>query len=137
GVRSLRGGVAGKSDVVGYRCFDQRRSTTPSAGVRRLAELLSGAGGGALAGSALALLLGSKKARKVGGEALTYGSLAALGMLAYKAYNNWQAQQDGAQQREPQPLPGRRTQSGDPQGTGGRRQGRRPRGRPRKGADRR
>lgn len=89
---------------MGYRCFDQRRSTTPSAGVRRLAELLSGAGGGALAGSALALLLGSKKARKVGGKALTYGSLAALGMLAYKAYNNWQAQQDGAQQREPQPL---------------------------------
>ena len=58
-----------------------------------LGGLLSGAGGGLLGGGALGLLLGSKKARKYGGKALTYGGLAALGVLAYKAYGNWQASQ--------------------------------------------
>ncbi|MGY4523850.1 tellurite resistance TerB family protein [Pseudomonas sp. UBA4617] len=58
-----------------------------------LGGLLSGSGGGLLGGGALGLLLGSKKARKYGGKALTYGGLAALGVLAYKAYGNWQASQ--------------------------------------------
>ena len=72
-----------------------------------LGSLLSGAGGGALAAGAVGLLLGSKKARKMGGKALTYGGLAALGVMAYKAYGNWQAQQaqqGGAQPVEPQTL---------------------------------
>ena len=74
----------------------------PSGG---LGGLLSGAGGGLLGGGALGLLLGSKKARKYGGKALTYGGLAALGVLAYKAYGNWQARQQGAGQApEPQTL---------------------------------
>mgnify|MGYP006189435427 FL=1 len=72
----------------------------PSGG---LGGLLSGAGGGLLGGGALGLLLGSKKARKYGGKALTYGGLAALGVLAYKAYGNWQANQRGAA-AEPQTL---------------------------------
>ncbi|MBB1520034.1 tellurite resistance TerB family protein [Aquipseudomonas guryensis] len=58
-----------------------------------LGTLLKGAGGGALAAGALGLLLGNKSARKLGGQALTYGGLAALGVIAYKAYGNWQAQQ--------------------------------------------
>ena len=66
--------------------------------------LLSGAGGGALAASALGLLLGNKSARKYGGKALTYGGLAALGVLAYKAYGNWQASQGTAPQTEPQTI---------------------------------
>ncbi|MDH4567843.1 tellurite resistance TerB family protein [Pseudomonas sp. BN414] len=69
-----------------------------------LGSLLKGAGGGALAAGALGLLLGNKSARKLGGKALTYGGLAALGVLAYKAYGNWQAQQAGAPQGEPQTL---------------------------------
>lgn len=69
-----------------------------------LGSLLSGAGGGALAAGAMGLLLGSKKARKVGGTVLTYGGLAALGVLAYKAYGNWQAQQASAPQAEPRTL---------------------------------
>ncbi|AYF90364.1 tellurite resistance TerB family protein [Pseudomonas sp. DY-1] len=69
-----------------------------------LGSLLKGAGGGALAAGALGLLLGNKSARKLGGKALTYGGLAALGVLAYKAYGNWQAQQAGAPQSEPQTL---------------------------------
>ena len=66
---------------------------------------LSGKGGAALAGGALGLLLGSKKGRKVGGKVLTYGGLAALGVVAYKAYSNWQQQQSSAAvQREPQTI---------------------------------
>lgn len=69
-----------------------------------LGSLLSGAGGGALAAGAMGLLLGNKKARKYGGKALTYGGLAALGVLAYKAYGNWQARQGNTQASEPQTL---------------------------------
>ncbi|SIQ17115.1 tellurite resistance TerB family protein [Aquipseudomonas alcaligenes] len=72
-----------------------------------LSTLLKGAGGGALAAGALGLLLGNKSARKLGGKALTYGGLAALGVIAYKAYGNWQEQQraGSAQPRiEPQTV---------------------------------
>lgn len=68
-----------------------------------LGSLLKGAGGGA----ALALLLGNKRVRKVGGKVAVYGGLAALGVLAYRAYGNWQAQQaqqGGVQPGEPQTL---------------------------------
>ncbi|WP_194789327.1 tellurite resistance TerB family protein [Pseudomonas sp. UFMG81] len=68
-----------------------------------LSSLLTGAGGGALAAGAMGLLLGNKKARKYGGKALTYGGLAALGVLAYKAYGNWQARQ-GEGNVQPQTL---------------------------------
>ncbi|MHA6161679.1 tellurite resistance TerB family protein [Pseudomonas sichuanensis] len=73
------------------------------AGNGGLGSLLSGAGGGALAAGAMGLLLGNKKARKYGGKALAYGGLAALGVLAYKAYGNWQARQ-GAGEQPPQTL---------------------------------
>ncbi|MHC5349630.1 tellurite resistance TerB family protein [Metapseudomonas furukawaii] len=69
-----------------------------------LGSLHSGAGGGAVAAGALGLLLGNKSARKLGGKALTYGGLAALGVLAYKAYGNWQAQQASATGAEPRTL---------------------------------
>ncbi|KPU58233.1 hypothetical protein AN403_2769 [Pseudomonas fluorescens] len=75
-----------------------------NAGTGALGGLLSGAGGGALAAGAMGLLLGSKKARKVGGKVAVYGGLAALGVLAYKAYGNWQSQQGGAAGAEPQTL---------------------------------
>ena len=74
------------------------------AGTNGLGSLFSGATGGALAAGAMGLLLGNKTARKIGGQALTYGGLAALGVLAYKAYGNWQSQQAGAPQGEPQTL---------------------------------
>ena len=75
-----------------------------SGGSGGLGSLLSGAGGGALAAGAMGLLLGSKKVRKVGGKVAIYGGLAALGVIAYKAYGNWQAQQGTAPQTEPQTL---------------------------------
>lgn len=48
-------------------------------------------GGGALAGSLAALVLGSKKGRKLGGSALKVGGMALVGALAYKAYRDWQS----------------------------------------------
>ncbi len=45
---------------------------------------------GAAAGGILGLLFGSKKAKKLGGNLLTYGGAAVLGGLAYKAWQNWQ-----------------------------------------------
>jgi uncharacterized membrane protein YebE (DUF533 family) len=41
------------------------------------------------------LLLGSKDVRKMGGSALKMGGVAVVGGLAYKAWQNWQAQQAG------------------------------------------
>jgi uncharacterized membrane protein YebE (DUF533 family) len=69
-----------------------------------LGALLKGAAGGALGAGALGLLLGNKSARKIGSNVITYGGLAALGVIAYKAYGNWQANQAGAPQAEPQTL---------------------------------
>lgn len=50
---------------------------------------------GAAAGGVLAMLLGTRKGRSVGGSALKIGSVAAMGMLAWKTYNDWKAQQPG------------------------------------------
>jgi uncharacterized membrane protein YebE (DUF533 family) len=61
-------------------------------------------GAGAVTGGALGLLLGSKRGRRFGGKALKYGSVAALGLLAYKAYGNWQAPQQAQQGRAPAPV---------------------------------
>ncbi|WP_207870360.1 tellurite resistance TerB family protein [Pseudomonas sp. 51_B] len=82
----------------------QSGAAKPAAGGGNLGGLLSGVGGGALGAGALGMLLGSKKARKYGGKVLTYGGLAALGVLAYKAYGNWQAKQGADQQAEPRTL---------------------------------
>lgn len=49
--------------------------------------------GGAAAGGIMALLLGTKKGRKIGGSVLMYGGLAALGGLAYKAYTDYKSNQ--------------------------------------------
>lgn len=50
-----------------------------------------GLAAGAIAGGALALLLGSKSVRKVGGSAIKVGGLALVAGLAYKAWNQYQA----------------------------------------------
>ncbi len=69
-----------------------------------LGSVLSGFGGGVATGGALGLLLGNKKARKVGGKVAMYGGLAALGVIAYKAYSNWQAQNSQTGYSEPQTI---------------------------------
>ena len=57
---------------------------------------------GAAAGGVLALLLGTRSGRRIGGSAIKLGSLAALGRLAYKTYNDWQALQQALQQAQQQ-----------------------------------
>jgi uncharacterized membrane protein YebE (DUF533 family) len=58
---------------------------------RNIPAGLGGIGGGALAGGLAGILLGSKSGRKLGATALRMGSMAAIGALAYHAYQNWQA----------------------------------------------
>jgi uncharacterized membrane protein YebE (DUF533 family) len=57
------------------------------------------------AGGAIALLLGSKKGRKLGGKALKIGGMAAVGGLAYKAYSDWQANKTSGTEPDPLHLP--------------------------------
>ncbi|MBV7484282.1 tellurite resistance TerB family protein [Bordetella sp. BOR01] len=65
-------------------------------------SFLAGLGGGALGAGALGLLMGGKKARKIGGKVAMYGGMAALGALAYRAYGDWQRNQS-AQAGAPAP----------------------------------
>ena len=55
-----------------------------------------------LGGGALGLMLGSKRGRKMGGKALKYGALAGVGVLAWKAYQNYQSNNQG--QAQPAPV---------------------------------
>ena len=74
---------------------------------------LAGVAGGVAAGGLLGVLLGNKKARKkVGkraGGVVGYGGAAALGALAYRAYQNWQTGQQA-----PQPAPAGHAPAGHP-----------------------
>ncbi|WP_375458454.1 tellurite resistance TerB family protein [uncultured Enterovirga sp.] len=55
----------------------------------------SGAGGGSMAAGLAGLLLGTKGGRRLGGSAMKLGGMAMVGSLAYKAYQSWQAGQQG------------------------------------------
>ena len=57
-------------------------------------------GTGIAAGGVLGLLLGTKRGRSLGGSALKYGSVAALGAVAFRAYSQWQSQQVQDQQAQ-------------------------------------
>jgi uncharacterized membrane protein YebE (DUF533 family) len=75
---------------------------------------LSGFMGG-VAGGGLTSIIASKKGRKVGGSVLKVGALAAVGGLAWKAYQNYSANSQGAQQadspqQQPQALANNQTQ---------------------------
>jgi len=80
------------SDLLQGNSNPASTNQTSRTGTSPLGSLLAGAGGGA----AISLLLGSKKARKIGGKAITYGGLAALGVVAWKAWQNYQQNQTGA-----------------------------------------
>ena len=66
---------------------------------------LGGVAGGLAAGGLLGLLIGNKKARKtagkVAGGVVAYGGAAALGALAYRAYQNWQTGKQAPQSSAP------------------------------------
>lgn len=69
----------------------EQKLEIPASGPEREA-LLGGLGKGAAAGGLLALLLGTGIGRKLTGSTLKLGSLAALGGIAYQAYQKWQSQ---------------------------------------------
>jgi uncharacterized membrane protein YebE (DUF533 family) len=97
---------AGK-DMMQNQNTGQTNSQSRSGGSSPLGGLLGSVGGGALGGGAMSLLMGSKKARKIGGKVAVYGGLAALGVVAFKAYSNWQSQnqtQAGAVSVQPQTV---------------------------------
>lgn len=71
----------------------------------RSAGLPGGLAGGAAAGGLVALLLGTKKGRKLGGKALKYGGLAAVGGLAYKAWRDHQQNRPSGQEADALSLP--------------------------------
>jgi uncharacterized membrane protein YebE (DUF533 family) len=83
---------------------DHRKSTKPEDLLGHLSTAMSGKGGAALAGGALGLLLGSKSGRKIGGKVLTYGGLAVIGTLAYKAYQNHQQNSRNGSNEPTKPL---------------------------------
>lgn len=68
----------------------------PEAGPER-DELLKKVGVGAAATGLVALLLGTKTGRKTLSPVIKVGSVAALGALGFKAYQNWQKQNGGAE----------------------------------------
>lgn len=73
---------------------------------RRLNTMSGGQGfaGGAVTGGLLGLLIGNKKARKMAGNVAVYGGAAALGLLAYRAFRNWQEGQKPATAPVAQPA---------------------------------
>jgi len=71
----------------------EQKLGVPEAGEQRDA-MLDGLGKGALAAGAVAILLGTESGRKLTGTALKVGGVAAVGGLAYKAFNQWQQQQN-------------------------------------------
>ncbi|SEQ66016.1 Uncharacterized membrane protein YebE, DUF533 family [Amphritea atlantica] len=53
--------------------------------------------GGVAVGGLATMLLTNKKARKMGGKAIKYGGIAAVGGMAYKAWRDYQENQAAAQ----------------------------------------
>ena len=74
--------------------FAEDKLDVPESGENREA-MVSGLKKGALGGGLLALLLGTRAGRRLGGSALKLGSLAALGGLAFKAYKDYTNKQGG------------------------------------------
>ncbi len=73
----------------------EQKLDIPKEGPQRAAALSSMGKGAAIAGVA-AVLLGTSAGRGLTGVALKLGSLAAVGGLAYKTYQDWQAKRGGA-----------------------------------------
>ncbi len=70
------------------RDIAEEKLNIPAEGEQRDA-MLDGMKKGAVAAGALALLLGTRGGRAVTGTALKLGSVAALGGMAWKAYQDW------------------------------------------------
>lgn len=84
--------LAGKGQAIA-----EEKLKMPAEGAERDAKM-DGLKKGAMAAGVLALLLGTKSGRRLSGSALKIGSLAAIGGLGYKAYQNWAAQKNATEQ---------------------------------------
>lgn len=71
-------------------------SQTIQKGKDYLSNNVGSLAGGAALGGLGGYMLGSKKGRKFAKKAATYGGMALMAGLAYKAYNNYQSQKNGA-----------------------------------------
>lgn len=81
---------SGKELVAQGRDVAEDKLGVPDENGERTA-MLSGLGKGAAVGGVLALLLGTSGGRRLTGTAVKLGSLAAVGGIAYKTYQKWQA----------------------------------------------
>src|SRR5690606_15940980 len=80
----------------------QSATQAPGAQPSTGGSLLNAAfGKGAITGGALGLLLGKNKSTR---KLATYGGLAAIGVMAYKAYGDYKTQQGNAQAAPPQTV---------------------------------
>ncbi len=76
----------------------EKHLDVPKAGPERDA-MVSGMKTGAVAAGALAILLGTRAGRRLGGTALKLGSVAAIGGLAYNAWQRWEQNVQGGRVR--------------------------------------
>lgn len=92
--QSLLNELLAKSQTATKKGIEIAESTlgVPESGEER-DVMLKGMGKGAMAAGAVALLLGTSAGRKLTGTAVKVGGVAAVGTLAYKAYNDWQTKQ--------------------------------------------
>lgn len=108
-IESALGGASGGQPAPGGQS-GQPGATQGSAGPSGMlgqfaSGLPGGLAGGAAAGGLVGLMLGNKKARKLGGKVLTYGGLAAAAGLAYKAYSDYRKRSDAPQPQQPASAP--------------------------------
>ncbi|HIP81558.1 MAG TPA: tellurite resistance TerB family protein [Leucothrix mucor] len=83
----------GKDLAAKGQTIAEEKLQIPQAGDQRDATM-DGIKKGAIAVGVLALLLGTGAGRRVTGSALKIGSLAAIGGIGWKAYQNWQQQNE-------------------------------------------
>ena len=95
--------AAGRELAAKGQTFAEEKLNIPAEGAER-DQALANLGKGALAGGALAILLGSKAGRRLAGTAAALGGMTALGKVAHDAYQSWRADQAGTAAAPGAPL---------------------------------
>lgn len=90
--------ITGKEYANKGREIAEEKLQMPKEGEEGYDATIDGMKKGAMAVGVLALLLGTGAGRRVTGSALKIGSLAAIGGIGWKAYQNWMAQKDNENQ---------------------------------------
>ena len=88
----------GKEYASKGREFAEEKLQMPKEGEEGYDSTIDGMKKGAMAAGILALLLGTGAGRRITGSALKIGSLAAIGGIGWKAYQNWITQKDEVDQ---------------------------------------